>query len=1099
MKKISYFKSKYAAEKDSKSLRKIYMKAVERTVKEDLPDAPAGDIESRRDYFKRLNDYVIGSADKYDFLAPFSQSSINFVHAIPEEDLSSLEKGERISFIKWIAGHYDSNKELLSIDNISKIKSLISIDDNYDFLSIQTHSPAFFLNILDRKKSSPPEGARAFRPDIAARNLGLDQGLFASAEKALEEEEYPDIKELFSAKELFFLQAGAVLALSVNDLSLIMDFISSEASDIEISKHGDLSALYPFDVSNQESIISAFNAINADQQTWHTESTVDEALESKEDGAFGYGYKTNIPVHIFDDGWKIVYLPSNEDSDMIPWSNDKTLSHDRIQEGDNNSLCLGSGSKMYNDNSSGYVFSLRNPENKPIATIRAGRDFRNPKDPHDDRDSLEIKEIRESGNGEPGIETSMYLTSFFKKLGAKKWDYSYYLKNVSDDHLKQIIYSLSNSSASERLIDKSSAELFDWIHFLNKNREDTKYKEYLKEYPALIKKRTELMTSYDGLFINSSSIRNDESRVRKYASFIFKSINDAGSAAHIDTELAKKLFFKGLGESEFKTFQNSIIAKIDNYQQTYNLLAMEFPREAYFTLTSNSRFQYDQAITEALKIAAKKLISGDDKDIEIFFSPLKNIYATLLLDYKLEFEADFRSSQNVINYLEEYYSDDSRLFLKHKLYKYYYGNREDIRTSILKHSEENILIKIDALKRNKLYTSKEMLELLSSAGSALNPDIVKTIVQICEENINGEKPQKQHLEIYAKIKQISKEDEFAFSDSFLINRYLNLYIKDAREYTDISWLAGQLAAGMAGIINFKMISEDALKGMINIFYEKIQEIKSEPPDIKSILKLELINKACLEISKRYDLNLAILIENSVESEERFLEVFQKNPDKFLEKRIYTRNEAYLSKALELTPLYIKNKFRLNRIIYDTNRDSEGFSDTIISYLKYTDNDKNIVRNVVKNIEDAVLLLVKPLSEGSEAAAPVVMNDLLEKYFYALKTLRALGHNKSLKSGLSELEDTLVGSVPQFSSYLYDNPDVYYSGKLYDLSELNVDKRKMAASYARKLAQGMLDGEVADIFLQDLGLSKQAKALGKFLIKKSFFEELKNLVHIYSRI
>jgi hypothetical protein len=150
-------------------------------------------------------------------------------------------------------------------------------------------------------------------------------------------------------------------------------------------------------------------------EKWEKESE-QRAGQSK-----GTVYLSNEVVHDFGDGWKVVYVPAA--GEIEPFPGFENTSHDRILEGNKNGLCLGSQLKYYQDNDSGKIYSVRDPENKPRVTIRIQNN--------------ELEEAKGKNNNTPDPEGAEHAVRWFKsvaKLNYKdNYDYKKFPPTNIDD------------------------------------------------------------------------------------------------------------------------------------------------------------------------------------------------------------------------------------------------------------------------------------------------------------------------------------------------------------------------------------------------------------------------------------------------------------------------------------------------------------------------------------------------------------------------------------------------------------------------------------------------------------------------------------------
>jgi len=141
-------------------------------------------------------------------------------------------------------------------------------------------------------------------------------------------------------------------------------------------------------------------------------------------------------IHDFGDGFKIVYVPAFREMEPYPFTEEELkedpsneTSHDRIVEGNRMGVCLGKKMRLYQNNSSGKIYSLRNSTNEPCVTIRAETDYRENYDnedvdyddpdyePFDSSKTLfRVLEFQGLGNSIPSKKYADYILRFFKRV-----------------------------------------------------------------------------------------------------------------------------------------------------------------------------------------------------------------------------------------------------------------------------------------------------------------------------------------------------------------------------------------------------------------------------------------------------------------------------------------------------------------------------------------------------------------------------------------------------------------------------------------------------------------------------------------------------------
>lgn len=200
-------------------------------------------------------------------------------------------------------------------------------------------------------------------------------------------------RKTLNTEEAAFVEMGAFLTDKLEKLSLIGDYLISKAT-----KPGDVSASYSMRFQSLDALKEEFNKLDQAQERWHQEAAAAQAAEVEEAGEFGNGYMTNQVVHSFDDGWTVVYVPAADEGPNYKGNPEK--SNDRTVEGNLNGLCLGSVSGYYQNNDSGKIYSVRDPSNKPGATIRIHNNS--------------LEEAKGKNNISPNVEAAIHADKWLK-------------------------------------------------------------------------------------------------------------------------------------------------------------------------------------------------------------------------------------------------------------------------------------------------------------------------------------------------------------------------------------------------------------------------------------------------------------------------------------------------------------------------------------------------------------------------------------------------------------------------------------------------------------------------------------------------------------
>ena len=191
--------------------------------------------------------------------------------------------------------------------------------------------------------------------------------------------------KMMNKKERAFIEIGAFLTQKQDHIQEIGDYLMSESAKpgwIE-ERHGD-------SFFSKESIAEAFSQLDQAQRDFHEEAARRDAEERTAAGRFGNGYETNEVIKEFEDGWKVVYVPAVGEGPN--YKGDQSKSNDRTVEGNILGLCLGASSGLYQTNSNGKIYSVRDPNNNPKVTIRIDNNI--------------LKEAKGKNNLAPDVEAA---------------------------------------------------------------------------------------------------------------------------------------------------------------------------------------------------------------------------------------------------------------------------------------------------------------------------------------------------------------------------------------------------------------------------------------------------------------------------------------------------------------------------------------------------------------------------------------------------------------------------------------------------------------------------------------------------------------------
>jgi hypothetical protein len=172
---------------------------------------------------------------------------------------------------------------------------------------------------------------------------------------------------------------------------------------------GKIATLNNYLITNHEIKSGSFNLNLSDlysadkikelfDRHFQTANDWERASKDKEKESAGDSYKSNEIIHDFGDGWKVVYVPAV--GEMEPFPGIPKSSHDRILEGNKNGLCLGAAMRLYQDNSPGKIYSVRDQSNKPRVTCRI--------------QGKSLLEAKGKNNLPPDVDAAIHATNWFE-------------------------------------------------------------------------------------------------------------------------------------------------------------------------------------------------------------------------------------------------------------------------------------------------------------------------------------------------------------------------------------------------------------------------------------------------------------------------------------------------------------------------------------------------------------------------------------------------------------------------------------------------------------------------------------------------------------
>lgn len=197
-----------------------------------------------------------------------------------------------------------------------------------------------------------------------------------------------------------------------------------------------------------------------------TEYHNDEGFYFDPTGDYKSSPRDNL-IYDFGDGYKIVYVPAFGEMEPYPLTEAELegeknrTSYDRIMEGNKMGICLGKKMKLYQNNSGGKIYSLRNSSNEPCVTIRGEIDWVEERDdgvdPDDEdyepmdhsKEVLKVYEFFGQGNSIPSKKYSDYILRFFRSSRASGGDWD---EVDVEDQATLNLTKMNSSSREERRV-----------------------------------------------------------------------------------------------------------------------------------------------------------------------------------------------------------------------------------------------------------------------------------------------------------------------------------------------------------------------------------------------------------------------------------------------------------------------------------------------------------------------------------------------------------------------------------------------------------------------------------------------------------------------
>ena len=260
---------------------------------------------------------------------------------------------------------------------------------------------------IKEKKRATGINFDAARKQISQNDIGGDQNIgfiqhvqLISDTTLLELESTnlnDEFRKILNQDEAFFVICGLVFNNKTSEANDVFPLMKDLLISKRMVKPGDLQKseyMVGVNLSDIDSIKSLFAKL--------LKAVQDQELlnRSSANSVSGEDYISNDIKFEFGDGWKVVYLPAFNEKDMPIFPGKPNSSYDRTLEGNKNGLCLGSQQNLYQDNNSGKIFSVRNPENEPEVTIRISNN--------------ELQEAKGKNNLSPSVDGAKHAKIWFE-------------------------------------------------------------------------------------------------------------------------------------------------------------------------------------------------------------------------------------------------------------------------------------------------------------------------------------------------------------------------------------------------------------------------------------------------------------------------------------------------------------------------------------------------------------------------------------------------------------------------------------------------------------------------------------------------------------
>ena len=495
--------------------------------------------------------------------------------------------------------------------------------------------------------------------EVDPLKIDIDYNLINNQELPISDEKISLINEIemstSSRKRVNELEAsiiiiGAALKSSSYDeakdkLNLInwyLEFTESYPGSMKLSNNY---------VLNIENLINSFDKIfnNALDEKNKSDEKIKTSIKDE--------YKSNHIVKELSDGWRVVYLPAAKEMEEYPGI--PNSSYDRIVEGNKNGLCIGSRSRMMQDNSKGKIYSVRDPNNNPMATIRILK--------------RDLEEIKGKNNLPPNIETSQKVIEWLDTVN---------LKNYRETEDYKSLPPVTKAQATSRFFnDPESAYLEGWItkwygkgikpldndldRKLNEGHEDIYI--YLIGLDSRFFERSLLsMKLLCDKYIKNNKFSNILFNSKEGPS-LYKKTKEMKDAVEMFSKRDPNAYIlKGLNSiAEFKNFSDKPVLKYI-HENPISFI------DKFYSETPNANSEY---VKYAIKIAIKKepynfyktFVKNSDIFIEYIDDIANELFEKDEISFIFEFGNDVKFKKHTITAINNIMKGDLNYFIKKSL------------------------------------------------------------------------------------------------------------------------------------------------------------------------------------------------------------------------------------------------------------------------------------------------------------------------------------------------------------------------------------------------------------------------------------------------